>query len=85
MQSILKFYILISIPFASIILLSMVGWISGTIFGFLLFVYFLLYHPFISGLRLLHSNKISKKQFWKNFIPGWNSKYLNFLFFNLDK
>jgi hypothetical protein len=27
----------------------------------------------------LASNKISKNQFWKNFIPGWNWKYFYFL------
>jgi len=64
--------------------LSIGNWINSAMFVLLLSIYILFYHPFISGLRLLDSNKISKKQFWKNFIPGWNKKYFYFLFFNLN-
>jgi hypothetical protein len=48
----------------------------------LLLAYIIVYHPLISGLRLLQTHKISKRDFWKNFIPFWNDKYWTFLFFN---
>jgi hypothetical protein len=51
-------------------------------FVVLLAIFVLIYHPLICGLRLLHSQKISYKVFWKNFIPFWNDKYWTFLFFN---
>ena len=82
MKSILNYYIFITIPFCLIILLSLNKIISNKEFVILLFIYGLIYHPLISGLRLIESNKISKNQFWKNFIPGWNIKFFYFLFFN---
>ena len=83
MKSIINYYILIFIP---IILLSIFGRnhiIGDNVFVFLLFFYALIYHPFISGLRLLAGNKITKRQLWRTFIPGWNSKYFSFLFFDV--
>jgi hypothetical protein len=53
---------------------------SDFVVGFLI-VYCLLYHPLISGLRLLSLNKITRAKFARNFIPGWNSKYFKVLFF----
>lgn len=85
MKSILKFYLFLLIPFALIIFLAMRNFINSAIFVLLLSIYIIFWHPFISGLRLLDSKKISRKKFWKIFIPGWNWKYFNFLFFNLDR
>ena len=82
LKNIFSFYILIALPLASLILAAKYNYINSNIFVLLLFVYCLIYHPFISGLRLLQSKKINKQDFWKNFIPFWNDKYWMFLFFN---
>lgn len=46
-------------------------------------LYIMIYRPVVCGIRLLKGNKIPKSKFWYNFIPGWDSKYFSFLFFNL--
>jgi uncharacterized membrane protein len=76
------FYLMIVVPIATLLLLLKEGQISSQFFTIGLLVYFLVYHPLISGLRLVQSGKIEQSKFWYNFIPGWNTKYFSFLFFN---
>jgi hypothetical protein len=52
---------------------------NGFVIGFVFYVF--VYHPLVSGLRLLHKNKIKSSEFWRNFIPLWNTKYFTSLFF----
>jgi hypothetical protein len=47
-----------------------------------LVVYIFVYRQFICGVRLVQGHKIKRSQFFYTFIPGWNSKYSAFLFFN---
>jgi hypothetical protein len=82
LRKLFVFYILISFPLILLILGIIYRYISGTAFVILLLAYIIVYHPLISGLRLLQTHKISKRDFWKNFIPFWNDKYWTFLFFN---
>ncbi len=82
MKSILNFYIFISLPFITLMLASRYHLIGSYTWAIFLFIYCLIYHPLISGLRLLANGIIKKNKFWYNFIPGWNSKYFSFLFFN---
>jgi hypothetical protein len=84
MKNIINFYALIIAPLGAIVLLAADNLISSYLFVSLLLVYSLVYHPYISGLRLIASNKITKKQLWYNFIPTWNWKYFSFLFFNAE-
>jgi len=84
MKSLINFYVLIFAPISTIALLSADKLLSSQAFVWLLMIYAFIYHPLISGLRLIATNKISKRRLWYNFIPGWNSKYFAFLFFNSD-
>jgi hypothetical protein len=46
--------------------------------------YAFIYHPLISGLRLVATNKIPRSKLWLTFIPFWNKRYFSYLFFNKD-
>jgi len=81
LHKLLFFYILIFIPLSFIIILTKIGLLSSNGFVFGLFIYSLIYHPFISGKRLLKLRVIDKSQFINNFIPFWNFKYFDVLFF----
>ena len=61
--------------------LAKIGLLSPSAFTIGLFFYALVYHPFISGKRLLALRTIDKFQFINNFIPFWNFKYFDILFF----
>lgn len=76
------YYLLILLPLATIIVLVKMGAISATIFVVGLIAYALIYHPIVSGLRLVSAGKIGRSEFMYNFIPFWNAKYFEFLFFN---
>lgn len=82
LRNLFLFYILIALPLVSLILSGKYNYINSSTFILLLFLYIFLYHPFICGIRLVQSKKISKQDLWKNFIPFWNDKYWTFLFFN---
>jgi hypothetical protein len=50
---------------------------------YFLAAYILIYRPIIVGLRLVQAKKLPAKQFAYVFIPGWEAKYFNYLFFNV--
>jgi hypothetical protein len=58
------------------------GFLSNILFVSLLLTYSIIYHPLVSGLRLVALGVISKSELWKTFIPFWNRKYFGILFFN---
>jgi hypothetical protein len=82
-KNIIAYYLLIVLPLAGLVLLVKMQEVSSSFFFVGLLVYALLYHPLISGLRLVNSGKIKRSEFLYNFIPLWNLKYFGFLFFNL--
>ena len=82
MKSIINYYVAIFLPLISIVLLTVNGLMGNNIFILLLIIYAFVYHPFISGLRLISLEAIKKSEFVWNFIPGWNLKYFSLLFFN---
>ena len=82
LKNLLVFYVVIGLPLALIVLGVKYHYLTSGIFVQLLFVYIFIYHPLISGLRLIVCNKIPGNKFWNNFIPFWNMKYFEFLFFN---
>ena len=84
MKNIINFYALIIAPLTPIVILAAGHLINTYTFAILLLVYALIYHPLISGLRLIATNKIAKNQLLYNLIPGWNWKYFAFLFFNSE-
>jgi hypothetical protein len=83
-KNIINFYALIIAPLSTLLILSKGQLINSYISAVLLLVYALVYHPLISGLRLIATNKIRKDQLFYNLIPGWNWKYFAFLFFNSE-
>ncbi|WP_298301263.1 hypothetical protein [Hydrotalea sp.] len=70
----------IFIPFFLLIFGSRNGMLSPGWFVFLLLTYAVIYHPIISGLRLVAKGIIAPSSLWKNLIPGWNWKYYSHLF-----
>jgi hypothetical protein len=81
-RNILFYYLLLALPLAALIILAKNHEVNSTFFVGGLAVYVFLYHPLISGLRLLNSGKIRRSEFLYNFIPLWNLKYFGFLFLN---
>ncbi|MCF2442795.1 hypothetical protein L0657_02415 [Dyadobacter sp. CY345] len=76
----LVFYGLIFLPLAAMITAAKFGFITSNIFGVYLAVYVFLYHPYISGLRLIYLDKLTRTDFWKMFIPFWGTRYFKVLF-----
>ena len=85
MKNIINFYAAIAAPLSTLVLLAADHLINSISFVLLLMIYAFIYHPLISGLRLIITNKISKNQLWYSFIPGWNWRYFAFLFFNSEE
>lgn len=82
MRNIINYYAAIFAPISTIVLFANAKLISSNAFVLLLMIYAFIYHPYISGLRLIAANKIEKNQLLFSFIPGWNWKFFAFLFFN---
>jgi hypothetical protein len=83
MRNMFVFYCLIATPLFALVLLARMNLISSNVFALLMFIYIFIYHPSISGLRLVQTGKISKEKFWLNFVPFWNQKYWSYLFFKM--
>ena len=81
MRNLAVFYLLIALPLAAISLLARYNYLSPVVGGVLLLIYCFVYHPTISGWRLVSLGKIPEQMFWKNYIPMWNLKYFRTLFF----
>ena len=75
------FYLFLFLPMILLALSVRYAWIDSTQLVIGLAAYVFLYHPMILGLRLLQKNKIKGSEFWKTFIPIWNSKYFTVAYF----
>ena len=82
MKSIITYYLLIFLPLIAFAIIIRMKTVSANYIMAGLLVYALIYHPLVSGLRLLANNKIRRSEFLLSFIPFWNAKYFGFLFFN---
>ena len=82
LKNIYIFYLLIFLPITLLAIGLMNNYFTSGSFTLLLLTYCFIYHPLISGLRLMATGKIGKNKFWFNFIPAWNWKFFEFLFFN---
>jgi hypothetical protein len=80
LKNLLLYHMCIIIPLLLLIVLMILEVIPGKYFVKGLLFYALIYHPLLSGLRLLSMKKIKRNEFLKNFIPFWNSKYFSTLF-----
>ena len=85
MKSIINFYAYIFSPIIAMMLLVKNGLMGSDSFVILLAVYCFIYHPLISGLRLIALGKIRRNELIIAFIPGYyNLKYFSLLFFNRE-
>ena len=82
MKSLFVFYLAIVLPLALLVLAAKQLSLTPGVFVLLLSIYVLVYHPLVSALRLIATNKIKKSDFWQLMIPFSNMKYFSFLFFN---
>ncbi len=57
--------------------------IGANLFASGILFYALIYHPLISGIRLVNLGKIPSSDLFKNFIPLWNKQYFKTLFFSV--
>ena len=78
----ISFYALIFVPLAFLLVMSKIGLVSNNSLVLGLFIYVFIYHPYVSARRLLKLNLIKESEFWHCFIPFWNFKYFDTLFFN---
>jgi len=76
------FYAALFLPLISIVLMARTRFIDSTILVILFFVYAFIYRPLVSGYRLMLLGVIKRSDLFRNFIPFWNIKYYNLLFFN---
>lgn len=76
-----NFYVLLLAPFMILMLVSNLKLIGAEAFSILLLVWALVYHPYVSGSRLIALGKIQKQDLKYNFIPLWNLRYFDALFF----
>ena len=82
MKRLLLYYLAIIGPLLLLVILVTFYDLTPKYFMIGLLLYALIYHPLISGYRLYVSGVIERKEIWRNFIPFWNAKYFEFLFFN---
>lgn len=78
----LNFYVLIFAPLSVLMLLLKLDLVSSQFFAVAILVWALVYHPYISGNRLIAIGKINKQDLKYNFIPFWNLRFFDSLFFN---
>jgi len=78
LKSILLFYLSILTPLTLLVVFA--NSMSSRLFIISILIYGLVYHPLMCGIRLIQMEKISSKDFFKNFIPFWNKKYFDTLF-----
>jgi len=82
MRYLINYYAAIFLPLISLYLISLNGLLNSEEYVILLFAYAFVYHPIVSGVRLVALGVIKKSDFFLNFIPGWNVKHFGILFFN---
>jgi hypothetical protein len=80
MKNIWLYYILLVTPLLTLGLVAKYHLISSGNFVVVLLSYGFIYHPLVSGLRLLALGVIPKEKMWKNWIPFWNETYSRELF-----
>jgi hypothetical protein len=82
LKNLAVFYAAIFLPLISIALMVRSGIVNSPVFVLLLFVYAFIYRPLLCGYRLISLGVIKRADLFRNFIPFWNIRYYNLLFFN---
>ena len=70
----------ITVPMGTVYFLLSLHLLNATFFSIFILTYCVIYHPYVTGKRLLNMGVIDKRHFWKTFIPSWNWKYYPDLF-----
>ena len=85
-MKVLIYYFAIGLPMLGLHLSTRYNSLDAKTFFILLMVYSLIYHPLISGIRLLQGNQITLRDLWRLFIPFFNifyySKHSKYLYLN---
>lgn len=90
MKNLFGYYVAIFLPMTLIAFAGKFGYLTPGEFSCALMAYALVYHPIVSGLRLVKNNKIEKSQLWQSFVPFLNLRYYHntrlwsFLFLNIN-
>jgi hypothetical protein len=80
MKNLINFYATLFLPFIAIVQIGYNGF--GKMAVILLFIWALIYHPLICGIRLIDLGAIKKPEIYKCFFPGYYLKHFSLLFFN---
>jgi hypothetical protein len=82
LKNIFVYYLFIGLPLLGLILVGKEGFVTPLFFVTGILTYAIVYHPTVSGIRLLQGGIIKKSQWWNCFIPFWNQQYSSFLYLN---
>ena len=82
MRNIVNYYAAIILPLVCLLLINANGLLNSKQFAISILIYAFIYHPFVSGSRLLSMGIIKKSELAYSFIPGWILKHFAALFFN---
>lgn len=81
LRNILLYYLFITTPVIFLILSHTYKWLNAVSFVVVLMIYSLIYHPLISGLRLIALSKIKPWMIWFCFVPGVTMIFFRHLYF----
>jgi hypothetical protein len=85
LHNLVVFYAYILTPIVIMMSLTMLQLIDSRTFTIAILGYALVYHPWISGLRLVALAVITPSKLIYNFIPFWNTRYFDYLFIDGTK
>jgi len=74
------YYVYIFSPMLILMSISMAHLMDSVTFTVSIFSYGFIYHPWISGKRLVALGVIPPSKLICNFIPFWNKRYFDYLF-----
>lgn len=75
------YYLMIVLPLLVLAGFTGTDLIDSTTFVIVLMIYSLIYHPVVSGLRLLALKKIKPPMFWACLVPGITMLFFRDLYF----
>lgn len=81
LHKLIIYYVYIFSPILLLMSMSMVHLMDSVTFTVSIFSYGFIYHPWISGKRLVALGVIPPSKLIYNFIPFWNLRYHDYLFF----
>jgi len=80
LRYVLLYHFMIIVPFVLLLQLGKLDYINPAAFLAGIFIYAFIYHPLISGIRLVSLQLITTQELPKTFIPGWNLRFAKELY-----